>query len=1596
MLEFLRTAAGRSAGLLLALTLLSGTRDAAAAESADGLWRVIDENAVARASQPRRIVPQRYLTVQLDRAALQPALSAAPMEDSAPPARSATIISLPRPDGSFERFSVVESPIMAPALAAKYPEIRTYLGQGLDDPSATLRFDISPQGFRAQVIGWRGTYYIDPYQPKDLDTYVVYRKVDAMDDGERPRCGVTGQELPKDLPNFQQKTATPKISSGTVRRSYRLAVAATGEYTAFQGGTVADGLAAIVTTLNRVNGVYERELSVRMLLIANNDQIIYTNGATDPYTNGNGSAMLGQNQSTLTAVIGGANYDIGHVVSTGGGGVAILGSVCSDLQKARGVTGSGSPVGDPFDVDFVAHEIGHQFRGNHTFNGSGGNCSGGNRNNATAYEVGSGISIQAYAGICAADNLQPNSEDYFQRISLDEMLVFTTTGGGSSCGSTNATGNTPPTVSTTATYTIPRQTPFELSAVGSDADGDTVTYLWEQFDRGTSANAAGVLVDAGQGPLFRSFAPTLEPTRVFPSLRWILGSANVAPATAPLPGTASPSFFAAELLPSTARTLNFRVTARDNRAGGGGTNEANTALTVSTAAGPFLVTLPNTAVSWAAGSSQTLSWDVANTAAAPVSAATVRLRLSLDGGFSWPIELGASTANDGSETVTIPANTPATTQARVRVEAIGNVFFDVSNTNFTITGGNTPPSLTVSGSVSTRQGSPTATAVVASVSDTQDAAGSLSVSVSGAPPELAVTASNSGGSVSLSASAECSLVAPGGNRVYPVRLAVTDSAGASTRADVNISVSRNLTPTLGTYANQTLARGAAVIVVPSAPASDANGNLVARSISPTTLPGGGSVSITDDGSVSISVGAGATFGSYPLRVEITDSCGAAEWRQFDVVVASNEAALSLLGTVLATGNGLLEPNECNQFNVSLRNDGTVAATGITATLSTSSPNVSISQASAGFADIAGNGGTGTSQVPFEISSSAGLVCFTDVELQLAVSYSGGPSPYSTSVSLPVGQPASPNYAFVASSGATLPSGGSLVAGSQADDAVVSVAVPAGFSFSLYDTVINGGATLRASTNGNLQLAASGGSADWDNTGLPATGTSNNQGSFPTTAPVLMPFWDDLTPTAAGSPGAGIYTHLLGTAPNRSWLVEWRGRRFDDPNGTRTVNFAIEFREGQSEFSYLYVLTGAGVSNGNSASVGVQAATTGTRFTQYSLNQAAITPGLRLDANFPAALCTSGSGGCGAQPGVVLIQSGGGTAVTEGGAGDSYTVALDSVPSGTVSFTATADAQVSVTPASLSFNPMNYNLPQTITVSAVDDSVVEGAHAGLITHAVSGGGYSGVSVAPVNVAIVDNDTATVTTAAAVVPEGDSGSAPMSFLLQLQGQVAGGFSVNYSTRSDTAVAGQDFTAASGSVVFDASQNPSRTVTVQISGDALPEADERLFLDLTSSTPGIVFAPASVDGLIVNDDLIADLRVSLLRQPGLVTAGATVTYTLRVENLSSVLAVADAGVRLSPAALLTAVSWACTAAPGSSCPAASGSGAIDEDISLGSGGLVEFTITATVPPATANGTSFGSSASVTPPAGYSDPNSANNAAVVNSRVGIDGVFADGFEAQ
>ncbi len=630
--------------------------------SAQNFWRDVDELKISKTSD-RITVPEKYRTVELNFTSLRNFLIKAPNEQTRIARRSDHYLTLPMPDDTMQRFAVYESSIMEDELAAKYPEIKTFLGYGIDDPSLNVRFDFTPEGFHAIILSPAGRVFIDPFSKGDTINYISYYTKDLSATKKEFICEVK-YDFDRENELKLLKTNQTNISIGPELKQYRIAISATGEYTAFHGGTVPQALAAIVTTLNRVNAVYETEVGVRMILVANNDQLIFTDPNTDPFTNNDGEAMLEENQAVVDGTIGSANYDIGHVFSTGGGGIAYLGVVCFAGYKAQGVTGSSAPIGDPYDIDYVAHELGHQFGANHTFNGSSGNCSGSNRNASTAYEPGSGSTIMAYAGICAPQNLQSFSDAYFHSISFDEIVAYTNSYFGNSCAVKINTGNNAPVVTVPAGgFYIPKGTPFSLTGSAADPDNDILTFCWEEFDLGP---AGAPETPSGNAPIFRSWTPGSSPTRYFPRLQDLVN--NV--------------FVKGEILPSYSRSLNFRLIARDNKAGGGGVNYNNVSFFVDGEAGPFLVTSPNTNLTWQGNTVQNITWDVANTDVSSVNCANVNILLSLDGGFTYPIILAENTPNDGNENVTLPDT--ASASARIKVEAADNIFFDISNQNFVI------------------------------------------------------------------------------------------------------------------------------------------------------------------------------------------------------------------------------------------------------------------------------------------------------------------------------------------------------------------------------------------------------------------------------------------------------------------------------------------------------------------------------------------------------------------------------------------------------------------------------------------------------------------------------------------------------------------------------------------------------------------------------------------------------------------------------------------------------------------------------------------------------------------------------------------------
>ncbi|MFN0012120.1 MAG: reprolysin-like metallopeptidase [Phycisphaerales bacterium] len=651
-------------GALVALSMA-----AVAAAQPDAGWAPVaafPAGLEANGPGPR---PQLFQPLVLNGAALEALLLTAPMEDT-PGAAKMIRVPIPMPDGTMSEFDVVESPIMEPGLQAALPSTRTYKGWGVDDPTAVMRLMISPEGCSVMVRSAAGAVFIDPYVKGDGIHHVSYRLSD-FGPAINWVCDTKGE--PREIP-VDPEAGTALNRSGPTRRNYRLAVAATGEYTSVYGSAAA-AQNNIVSVINRINLVYETEVAVRFTLVANNLSLIFTSSGTDPYTNNVNSEMLDQNQTTVDSIIGSANYDIGHVFGTAGGGVAQLGSVCGSGSKARGVSSSAGTINNPYTLYVVAHEIGHQFNAPHSFNGIGGSC-GGNRSGSGAIEPGSGSTIMSYAGNCGADNIASSSDLFFHSGSFDRILLFLP---GAACSTSTATGNLAPVVNAGGDFTIPARTPFVLTGSATDANGDAMTYSWEQRDQGAAlALASG---DNGTSPIIRAYPPQATPIRTVPRLGDLLNNST------PL----------GEILPTTSRFLNFRLTARDNKAGGGGVNTDDMRITVAGSAGPFQVTSHNTSGTYRGA--QTVTWDVAGTSISPISAPNVRILLSSDGGTTFPVVLTASTPNTGTANVIFPSIT--TNVGRIRIEPTNNIFFDVNNINLFIRPPTTPVIFNSAGAAAT-------------------------------------------------------------------------------------------------------------------------------------------------------------------------------------------------------------------------------------------------------------------------------------------------------------------------------------------------------------------------------------------------------------------------------------------------------------------------------------------------------------------------------------------------------------------------------------------------------------------------------------------------------------------------------------------------------------------------------------------------------------------------------------------------------------------------------------------------------------------------------------------------------------------------------
>ena len=634
------------------------------AQNKNNLWKKSNSNETSK-KITKTDLPQKNV-FKLDLPALKKMLSTSPKRENFENF-SKLIITLPNGDGKLENFNVFENSVMAPELAAKYPEIKSYVAVGIDNPSARAYFSYSPLGFKSMILyPDQSAVFIEPIS-EDLTTYTIYKKSDKKKAFTKFECNVIDETISEIQPT--SNTTNLRGADDAKLRTFRLALSCTGEFAAYFGGTKAATLAAMNNTMTRINGVFEKDFGVKLILIANNDAIIYTNPATDPYSD---AAYYPnwktENQTMLTSIIGESNYDIGHLLGAGianSGDAGARGSVCENNYKGRAYTCaySGSYQGDTFDIGFVAHEMGHQLGANHTFSHT-------NEGTIAQLEPGSGSTIMSYAG-ATSQNVQANKDAYFHAISIQQVtdLIKIKT-----CPVIISTGNAVPVVNAGLDYTIPKGTPFMLTGNATDNNSENIlTYSWEQMDLG-NATTSRPSATSVSGPLFRSYPEKTSPIRYFPNMNTILTGATITN------GLAIP----VEALPGVARTLNFRLTVRDNRIGGGANNSDDMIITVDGTAGPFTVDTQNSAVSYTAGTSQTINWSVAGTNTNGVNCANVDILLSTDGGLTFPIVLIAGTPNDGSHNVIIP-NIPGTTN-RIMVKGSNHIFFDVNNANFTITG----------------------------------------------------------------------------------------------------------------------------------------------------------------------------------------------------------------------------------------------------------------------------------------------------------------------------------------------------------------------------------------------------------------------------------------------------------------------------------------------------------------------------------------------------------------------------------------------------------------------------------------------------------------------------------------------------------------------------------------------------------------------------------------------------------------------------------------------------------------------------------------------------------------------------------------------
>ncbi len=577
------------------------------------------------------------------------------------------LITLPLPNGESVSVTATVTDVLPPLLAVKYPQIKTYQVINPQDGIIGGRLDFTPSGFHAMLQTDTGkTIYIDPVsidatQLTNKRHYYSYQQQDQHP-ATPHQCELQQETSAQSPINFSSTSYqyAKKATNNTLLHRYRIAIAATGEYTRLQGGTVIAALSAITTTINRINQIYTRDLGIHFTLVNHNDEIIYTDAYSDPYSNGKSHLLILENQRTLNSVIGESNYDIGHVFGTSGGGLAIIDSLCSSDSKAKGTSGISNPNGENFYIDFVAHEIGHQVGATHTFNSNKGLCAGDTRTARTAFEPGSGSTIMAYTGICGSDNLQPSADAMFHIGSIEQIQKNIAKKSLSSCGSYSHNTNQAPVVNAGKDYIIPAGTPFTLQGVATDPENDDLSYSWQQIDTGTRSS---VNTDRGDNALFRARLATSSAARTFPILTDILTQQRTN----------------GETLPNTQRKLNFKLIAQD---GHNNTSSDQVTLHIKDTGSRFALDLPYS--HYTIGEYTDLTWNTANTEQEPINCTDINIYLSTDGGYTFNTLLAENIINNGKTSIYIPNTIPPSNKGRFKIACSNNIFFAISYTNFNL------------------------------------------------------------------------------------------------------------------------------------------------------------------------------------------------------------------------------------------------------------------------------------------------------------------------------------------------------------------------------------------------------------------------------------------------------------------------------------------------------------------------------------------------------------------------------------------------------------------------------------------------------------------------------------------------------------------------------------------------------------------------------------------------------------------------------------------------------------------------------------------------------------------------------------------------